>query len=62
MAGAGFRFTSAGYKKYKPFIEVNEDTMVREVIRNLNCPEYRFIFIINTDQISEDEFEKISYE
>ena len=57
MAGAGFRFTSAGYKKYKPFIEVNEDTMVREVIRNLNCPEYRFIFIINTDQISEDEFE-----
>ena len=57
MAGAGFRFTSAGYKKYKPFIEVNEDTMIREVIRNLNCPEYRFIFIINTDQISEEEFE-----
>lgn len=57
MAGAGFRFTSAGYKKYKPFIEVNEDTMIREVIRNLSCPEYRFIFIINTDQISEEEFE-----
>ena len=57
MAGAGFRFTSAGYKKYKPFIEVNEDTMIREVIRNLNCPEYRFIFIINIEQISKEEFE-----
>ena len=56
LAGAGFRFTSAGYKKFKPFIHVSKDSMIREVIQNLRHPNYRFIFIINTQQISRDEF------
>jgi dTDP-glucose pyrophosphorylase len=56
MAGAGFRFTSAGYKKYKPFIEVINDSMIRSVIKNLNDHTYRFIFVINTSQISREDF------
>ena len=56
LAGAGFRFTSAGYKKFKPFIEVVSDSMIREVIKNLRHPDYRFIFVINTEQIGLEEF------
>ena len=56
MAGAGFRFTSAGYKKYKPFIEVINDSMIRNVIKNLNSDSYRFIFVINKSQISKEDF------
>ena len=56
LAGAGFRFTSAGYKKFKPFIEVVNDSMIREVIKNLRHLDYRFIFVINTEQISQEEF------
>jgi dTDP-glucose pyrophosphorylase len=56
MAGAGFRFTSAGYKKYKPFIEVINDSMIRSVVKNLDDPSYRFIFVINASQISKEDF------
>ena len=56
MAGAGFRFTSAGYKKYKPFIEVIDDSMIRSVVKNLNDPSYRFIFVVNSSQISVEDF------
>jgi dTDP-glucose pyrophosphorylase len=56
LAGAGFRFTNAGYKKFKPFIDVVKDSMIREVIQNLRHPDHRFVFVINTGQISLEEF------
>lgn len=56
LAGAGFRFTSAGYKQYKPFIQVINDTMIREVIKNLFNPLHRFVFVINLEQISKEDF------
>ena len=55
LAGAGYRFTAQGYT-FKPFIRVIQDSMIREVIENLKHPDYRFIFIINQEQISEKDF------
>ena len=45
MAGQGSRFSNAGYKKPKPFIDVFGKTMIECVIENLNCNNARFILI-----------------
>jgi choline kinase len=55
MAGAGHRFTEKGYM-FKPFIKVVKESMIREVVDNLNSPDFRFIFIINTEQVSVQDF------
>lgn len=46
MAGKGSRFQEAGYAFPKPLIDINGETMIEVVIRNLkpNC-EHKFIFI-----------------
>lgn len=56
MGGLGMRFTSAGYKKSKPFIDVLGKPMIMNVIKNLNFSGSYFIFIINENQISTTKF------
>lgn len=56
LGGAGKRFTDAGYREIKPFIDVNGETMIRSVIKNLNHKDVHFIFVINEEYISPEEF------
>lgn len=68
LGGAGRRFTEVGYKQVKPFIDVNGETMIRSVIKNLNHRDAHFIFVVNEEYISPQEFKShiedmgISYE
>lgn len=48
MAGAGSRFSSAGYTFPKPLIEVRNKTMIQTVVDNLNM-EANFIFIVQKE-------------
>src|SRR3990167_2900032 len=46
MAGRGSRFQQAGYAFPKPIIDINGETMIEVVIRNLKPKtDHRFIFI-----------------
>ena len=56
MSGLGSRFSSAGFTKPKPFIEVFDDSMIRSVIKNLNFEGAHFIFVINERQVSAIDF------
>ncbi len=58
LGGAGKRFSDAGYKIAKPFIDVNGESMISSVIKNLRHPSSHFIFIINEEHISKQEFEE----
>lgn len=51
MAGQGSRFVKAGYKKPKPFIDVNGLPMIELVIKNLSIPNSRYILIARNDHI-----------
>jgi len=51
MAGQGSRFVKAGYKKPKPFIDVNGLPMIELVIKNLSIPNARYILIARNDHI-----------
>jgi NDP-sugar pyrophosphorylase family protein len=47
MAGAGSRFSEAGYRNPKPLIMVNGAPMIELVVKNLTpTAEHRFIFIV----------------
>lgn len=48
MAGAGSRFSSAGYTFPKPLIEVNHKPMIQVVIENLNISA-KFIYIVQKE-------------
>jgi len=48
MAGAGSRFSSAGYTFPKPLIEVNNKPMIQVVVENLNI-KANFIYIVQKD-------------
>ena len=48
MAGAGSRFSSAGYTFPKPLIEVNHKPMIQVVIENLNI-KANFIYIVQKE-------------
>ena len=48
MAGAGSRFTNAGYTFPKPLIEVNHKPMIQVVIENLNI-NANFIYIVQKE-------------
>lgn len=48
MAGAGSRFSSAGYTFPKPLIEVNGKPMIQIVVENLNI-EANFIYIVRKE-------------
>ena len=51
MAGQGSRFVNAGYKKPKPFIDVNGLPMIELVIKNLSIPNARYILIARNNHI-----------
>ncbi|SHI70249.1 Nucleotidyl transferase [Algibacter luteus] len=55
MAGEGSRFSKAGYKKPKPFIDVNGIPMIERVIKNLKLPDCRFILIAREDHINKEK-------
>ena len=46
MAGEGSRFSRVGYKKPKPFIDVNGKPMISLVLQNLSCLDANFVLII----------------
>lgn len=48
MAGAGSRFSSAGYTFPKPLIEVNHKPMIQVVVENLNIKS-KFIYIVQRE-------------
>lgn len=48
MAGAGSRFSSAGYTFPKPLIEVNHKPMIQVVVENLNI-KANFIYIVQKE-------------
>lgn len=51
MAGAGSRFSLAGYKKPKPFIDVAGKPMIVRVLENLAYPEARYILIARKEHM-----------
>ena len=51
MAGQGSRFSEAGYKKPKPFIDVAGEPMIERVIKNLNFPNANFILICRKEHL-----------
>ena len=54
MAGAGSRFSKAGYKKPKPLIDVGQKTMIEIVIENV-MPDtpHRFVFICQKQHLKD---------
>lgn len=48
MAGAGSRFSNAGYLKPKPLIDVNGKPMIERVVENLNV-DCQFTFIVQRE-------------
>lgn len=57
LGGAGKRFSDAGYENPKPFIDVNGEPMIKAVIKNLYHESAHFIFIINEELFSFEDFE-----
>lgn len=53
MAGAGSRFSQAGYKKPKPFIDVNGKPMIVRVLENLAYPDARYILIARKEHMDD---------
>ena len=45
MAGAGIRFSNAGYNEPKPFIDVMGKPMIGRILENLVCNNGRYILI-----------------
>jgi NDP-sugar pyrophosphorylase family protein len=60
MAGAGSRFSSAGYNVPKPLIKINGVEMIRLVINNLRpARPHRFIFICQKTHIQSYNLEHL---
>lgn len=55
MAGAGSRFTQAGYKKPKPFIDVLGIPMICHVLENLNIPDAKFILLARKEHFEAEQ-------
>lgn len=53
MAGSGSRFSQAGYKKPKPFIDVNGKPMIVRVLENLAYPDARYILIARKEHMDD---------
>ncbi len=54
MAGLGSRFSKAGFKKPKPFIDVEGVPMIEKVIQNLNIPNAKYILIGNNEHLIQE--------
>lgn len=55
MAGEGSRFSKAGYKNPKPFIDVNGKRMIERVIENLNIENARYILIGREEHLQQEK-------
>ncbi|MDA9000671.1 glycosyltransferase family 2 protein [Gammaproteobacteria bacterium] len=55
MAGLGSRFSDAGYKKPKPFIDVAGKPMIVRVLDNLNVPLARFILVAQKEHLEQEK-------
>lgn len=51
MAGAGTRFSKAGFLKPKPFIDVAGKPMIVRVLDNLTLPEARYILVARREHM-----------
>lgn len=51
MAGAGSRFSKAGYSKPKPFIDVAGKPMIVRVLDNLRLPEAHYILVARREHM-----------
>ena len=51
MAGAGSRFSKAGYAKPKPFIDVAGKPMIVRVLENLAYPDAKFFLVARKEHI-----------
>lgn len=63
MAGLGSRFSKAGFKKPKPFIDVLGLTMIERVLENIKYKNAKFYLISNAKHINEEKelVEEISH-
>jgi dTDP-glucose pyrophosphorylase len=55
MAGAGSRFTQAGYEKPKPFIDVDGKPMIVRVLENLAFPNAKYILIAKKEHLQQEK-------
>lgn len=55
MAGLGSRFANAGYKKPKPFIDVNGLPMISRVLENLKIPSAKYYLIANKSHMDKEQ-------
>jgi NDP-sugar pyrophosphorylase family protein len=55
LAGAGSRFTAAGYDKPKPFIDVGGYPMIERVLANLQLPNARFILLVRREHLEQEQ-------
>jgi dTDP-glucose pyrophosphorylase len=55
MAGAGSRFSQAGYEKPKPFIDVFGKPMIVRVLENLVYPNARYILIAREEHLQQEK-------
>jgi len=58
MAGAGKRFSDAGYTIHKSFLPLGKDTMIEAVIKNLYHPDLHFIFVASSKTIDTAELKQ----
>ena len=54
MAGEGSRFSRVGYKKPKPFIDVNGKPMISLVLQNLSCLDANYVLIAREDHLKQE--------
>lgn len=54
MAGKGSRFVEGGYKKPKPFIDMNGETMIERVLDNLEYPNAKYILLARTEHMIQE--------
>lgn len=54
MAGLGSRFSKAGYKKSKPFIDVAGKPMIVRVLENLAYQDAKYILIARKEHLDEE--------
>jgi NDP-sugar pyrophosphorylase family protein len=54
MAGAGSRFSKAGFVKPKPFIDVAGKTMIERVMNNLRYPGARYVLLVQRAHLEQE--------
>lgn len=52
MAGAGSRFVEAGYQEPKPFIRLNGQTMIEQVLENVSFPGAKYYLLCRLEHLS----------